>query len=76
MHSIIEGDLIMKTHRKIIKKLNKLDQSMTIGMFKKVNDTIKSIDDRLKKLEQIQNTEQQAQIEIEKASIKNYGGTI
>jgi hypothetical protein len=76
MHSIIEGDLIMKTHREIIKKLNKLDQSMTIGMFKKVNDTIKSIDDRLKKLEQIQNTEQQAQIEIEKASIKNYGGTI
>ena len=53
MHSIIEGDIIMKTHRTIIKKLNKLDQSMTIGMFKKVNKTIKSIDDRLKKLEEI-----------------------
>ena len=49
---------------------------MTIGMFKKVNETIKLIDDRLKKLEQIQNIEQQAQAEIDKAAIKSYGGTI
>ena len=49
---------------------------MTIGMFKKVNETIKSIDDRLKKLELIQDIEQQAQAEIEKSAKENYGGTI
>ena len=62
----------MKTHREIIKKLNKLDQSMTIGMFKKVNETIQDINNRLKKLEEIQEIEQQAQVELS----KSYGGTI
>ena len=45
---------------------------MTIGMFKKVNETIKLIDDRLKKLEEIQEIERQAQVELN----KSYGGTI
>ena len=59
-----------------MKKLNKLDQSMTIGMFKKVNETIQNIDNRLKKLEEIQAIEQQAQAESDKAWSKSYGGTI
>ena len=45
---------------------------MTIGMFKKVNETIQDIDNRLKKLEEIQEIEQQAQVELS----KSYGGTI
>ena len=49
---------------------------MTIGMFKKVNETLQNIDNRLKKLEEIQAIEQQAQAESDKAWSKSYGGTI
>ena len=45
---------------------------MTIGMFKKVNKTIQNIDNRLKKLEEIQEIQRQAEIELQ----KSYGGTI
>ena len=62
----------MKTHRTIIKKLNQLDQQMTIGMFKKLTDEVTNLKKRVKELEQTKEIEQQAEIEL----AKSYGGTV
>ena len=62
----------MKTHRTIIKKLNQLDQQMTIGMFKKLTDEVTDLKKRVKELEQTKEIEHLAEIELN----KSYGGTI
>ena len=62
----------MKTHRTIIKKLNQLDQQMTIGMFKKLTDEVTDLKKRVKELEQTKELEYQADMEL----AKSYGGTV